>query len=225
MVVAGFCAHAFMDREGIMSGDYDYLTGDADVAAQRLLGDVITRDLDGRRMRARIVETEAYDQNDRASHAFRGRDERNRALFGPPGHLYIYISYGIHRCCNITCGPDGFGAGVLIRAVEPVEGLALMEERRAVRGVAVSNGPGKLCQALGIDMRLYGHAIGDAPLTLRPAALRDGEGIVRTPRIGISKETGRLRRYLIEGNPCVSRAPVMIRRQAVAVEAPLGERG
>ena len=109
----------------------DILSGSADEAAIGLLGCLLIREFDdGGIAAARIVETEAYDQNDPASHAFHGRSERNAALFGPSGRAYVYISYGMHRCFNVSAGDDGFGAGALIRAVEPVQGIEIMRERR-----------------------------------------------------------------------------------------------
>ena len=142
----------------------DILSGSADEAAIGLLGCLLIREFDdGGIAAARIVETEAYDQNDPASHAFHGRSERNAALFGPSGRAYVYISYGMHRCFNVSAGDDGFGAGALIRAVEPVRGVEIMRERRFAnrsgsrttvgnrKDVDLTNGPAKLCQAMGIE--------------------------------------------------------------------------
>ncbi|MFT8442736.1 MULTISPECIES: DNA-3-methyladenine glycosylase [Bifidobacterium] len=194
--------------------DLAFLEGSADEAAQGLLGCVLSSDIGGFHTSVRIVETEAYDQDDPASHAFHGLSRRNRALFGPAGHAYIYVSHGIYHCCNITAGVEGYGAGALIRAVEPIDGIDVLQSRRAKNAVELTNGPAKLCQALGIDMSLYGHDFTSSPLVLRYAALRRGERIVRTPRVGITKATERLRRFVIANNPYVSKAPRSIRNRS-----------
>jgi DNA-3-methyladenine glycosylase len=197
--------------------DCVFLQRSADEAAQGLLGCVLFSEVDGYKASARIVETEAYDQNDPASHAFHGISQRNRALFGPAGCAYVYVSHGMYHCCNITAGAAGFGAGVLLRAVEPLEGIDVMRSRRDRHTVELTNGPAKLCQALGVDMRLYGHDLAQPPLTLRYAPLHAGERILRTPRIGINKAKERLRRFVIADNPYLSKASLDIRRHAQTV--------
>ena len=212
----------------------DFLENPSDVAAPLLLGCTLTRTitLDGEKHKlvARIVETEAYDQDDPASHAFGGPSERNAAMFGPAGHLYVYVSYGMHHCCNVVCGPEGFGSGCLVRAVEPLEGVEVMRElREAGRAVKahtgragkeqaerarkhplklrdLTNGPGKVCAALGIDKALYGHDLTMEPLVLDFAPLLPEETIKCSPRIGISKNTDAPKRFFIEDNVFVSRA-------------------
>ena len=101
----------------------DFLESSADEVAKKLLGCELERQLDGGTIRVRIVETEAYDQDDEASHAFGGKRKRNATMFGPAGNLYVYFTYGMHYCCNIVAGHEGYGAGALIRAVEPVAGV------------------------------------------------------------------------------------------------------
>ena len=212
----------------------DFLENPSDVAAPLLLGCTLTRTItlngEKHKLVARIVETEAYDQDDPASHAFGGPSERNAAMFGPAGHLYVYVSYGMHHCCNVVCGPDGFGSGCLVRAVEPLEGTAAMRELReagragkAHTGYAgkeqaerarkhplklrdLTNGPGKACAALDIDKGLYGHDLTVEPLVLEFAPLLPGETIGRSPRVGISKNIDAPKRFFIEGNEFVSRA-------------------
>ena len=212
----------------------DFLENPSDVAAPLLLGCTLTRTItlngEKHKLVARIVETEAYDQDDPASHAFGGPSERNAAMFGPAGHLYVYVSYGMHHCCNVVCGPEGFGSGCLVRAVEPLEGVEVMRELReagradkAHTGHAakeqaerahkhplklrdLTNGPGKVCAALGIDKGLYGHDLTVEPLVLGFAPLLPGETIGRSPRVGISKNIDAPKRFFIEGNVFVSRA-------------------
>lgn len=187
----------------------EFLSGDADEVARKLLGcrlvRVIAGEEDTERIVVRIVETEAYDQLDPASHTFHGKSERNKAMFGPAGHAYIYFTYGMHYCFNVTAGADGFGEGVLIRAVEPVEGMEYVERRRHMTGVNCLNGPAKLCKALAIDKTLYGHDLRLPPLSLEQCGLRAEEAVGVTPRIGLSKAAERERRFIIIGNPYVSR--------------------
>ena len=196
----------------------DFLDNPSDVAAPLLLGCTLTRTItlngEKHKLVARIVETEAYDQDDPASHAFGGPSERNAAMFGPAGHLYVYVSYGMHHCCNVVCGPEGFGNGCLVRAVEPLEGVEVMRElREAGRAYKhplklrdLTNGPGKVCAALGIDKELYGHELTVEPLVLEFAPLLPGETIGNSPRVGISKNIDAPKRFFIEGNEFVSRA-------------------
>jgi len=196
----------------------DFLENPSDVAAPLLLGCTLTRTItlngEKHKLVARIVETEAYDQDDPASHAFGGPSERNAAMFGPAGHLYVYVSYGMHHCCNVVCGPEGFGSGCLVRAVEPLEGVEVMRELREAGRVYkhplklhnLTNGPGKVCAALGIDKGLYGHDLTNEPLVLEFAPLLPGETIGRSPRVGISKNIDAPKRFFIEGNAFVSRA-------------------
>ena len=196
----------------------DFLENPSDVAAPMLLGCTLTRTItlngEKHKLVARIVETEAYDQDDPASHAFGGPSDRNAAMFGPAGHLYVYVSYGMHHCCNVVCGPEGFGSGCLVRAVEPLEGVEVMRElREAGRAYKhplklrdLTNGPGKVCAALDIDKGLYGHDLTVEPLVLEFAPLLPGETIGRSPRVGISKNIDAPKRFFIEGNEFVSRA-------------------
>jgi DNA-3-methyladenine glycosylase len=152
----------------------------------------------------RIVEVEAYDQEDPASHGHRGRTARNESMFGPPGHAYVYRSYGIHWCLNLVCGDEGVPEAALVRALEPTAGLDLQRRRRGVEDVrALCSGPGKLCQALGITREHDGLS-----LDRKPFRLEDREAppeIVTAPRIGITRATELSWRYLEAGSPYVSR--------------------
>ena len=157
-------------------------SADAATVARQLIG--VTVLLDG--IGGRIVETEAYDREDPASHAFAGETERNASMFGPPAHAYVYRSYGIHWCLNFVCREAGHGAGVLIRALEPVAGLDVMRARRDVLDErALCSGPGKLCQALGVTRAHDGMALAGASFSLLPAEA--GLVVVEGIRIGISK--------------------------------------
>ncbi len=182
-----------------------FLNDSVENAARRLLGCILERELNGHIIRVRIVEVEAYDQTDAASHSFKGSTPRTDVMFGPPAHLYVYFTYGMHYCCNIVTGPQGTGAAVLIRAVEPVEGVELLQENRPVDGVSLSNGPAKLCQALLIDKTLNGHDLLKAPLKLIAQPPLDPSGITQTTRIGISQANELPWRFYISDNAFVSR--------------------
>lgn len=138
----------------------------------------------------RIVEVEAYEPDDPASHSFRGRTPRNAVMFGPPGRLYVYLIYGIHLCANVVVGGEGEGSAVLIRALEPLEGVELMiERRRSDEPTALASGPGKLCQALGVrrdhdGMDLFADS---SQIRLSAPARSEDRPISSGPRIGISK--------------------------------------
>lgn len=184
----------------------DFLARDADFVARRLLGCLLVRDFADGQAIVKIVETEAYDQLDAASHSYVGRTARNEAMFGPAGRLYVYISYGIHHCANIVCGQDGFGAGVLIRAVEPIEGMELIRQRRkGMNDLLLTSGPGRLTQALSINFDLLGHDLTKQPLRLIEKPPLTDDEITITTRIGISKEKERLRRFYVTASPYVSR--------------------
>ena len=178
-------------------------------AARYVLGAVIRRRLpDGRLLAARIVEVESYFEADPASHTYRGPSSRNAAMFGEPGHAYIYLSYGIHWCLNVTAGPSGTGAGVLVRAVEPLEGVEVMRELRAMpveREPLLTNGPGKLTQALGIDQSLYGHDLRLEPLQVLGGGRVAAQAVEVTPRIGISVATEAPLRFCVADSVFLSR--------------------
>ncbi len=150
--------------------------------ARQLIG--LTVLVDG--VGGRIVETEAYDREDPASHSFSGPTARNAAMFGPPGRLYVYRSYGIHWCINFVCREDGHGAGVLIRAIEPTHELDVMAARRGLSDPRLlCSGPGRVGQALGMDLSYTGKPLDAPPFELQAAAV--ASKIAVGPRIGISK--------------------------------------
>jgi DNA-3-methyladenine glycosylase len=153
-----------------------------------------------------IVETEAYDEGDPACHAHIGPTARNRVLFGPPGRAYVYLSYGIHSLLNAVAEPEGRAAAVLIRALEPTEGITLMRERRAREELAeLCSGPGKLTEALAVGLDLNGSDLGAPPFELRGRDPSWSGSIVTSPRIGITKAAELPWRYCAAGSRFVSR--------------------
>jgi DNA-3-methyladenine glycosylase len=153
----------------------------------------------------RIVEVEAYDREDPASHGFRGETPRNRSMFGPPGYAYVYRSYGVHWCLNLVCEEEGAAAAVLVRALEPARGLGVMCERRGLEDERLlCSGPGRLCQALAVTGE---H--GGLRLDRRPFALMEAPApahVVRGPRVGISRAAELPWRYGLAGSRFLSRA-------------------
>jgi DNA-3-methyladenine glycosylase len=172
--------------------------------APLLIGAVLTRTLANGTVSGRIVEVEAYDQTDPASHSYRGRTPRTSVMFGPAGVLYVYFTYGMHYCCNLVCGPIGTGAAVLIRAIEPLSGLDLLraERHRQVSDRELTNGPAKLCQTFRIDQTLNGHDVTRSPLTL--ALNPPVPNLVQTTRIGLSRAIETPWRFYEADNPWVS---------------------
>ena len=153
-----------------------------------------------------LVELEIYDQSDPASHSYRGPTERNASMFGPPGHAYVYRSYGVHWCLNIVCSPPGEASALLIRALEPTHGVELMIKRRGVSDASkLCSGPGKLCQALAVAGEHDGLALDAFPFQV-VAREREPE-IVRCERVGITRARERLWRLCVAGSPYLSRGP------------------
>ena len=179
--------------------------------ARALLGKILVRHVAGQRLAGRIVETEAYlGEHDPAAHAASGRTARNAVLYGPPGHAYVYNIYGLHQCLNVSCLPDGTPGCVLLRALEPLEGIRRMRHNRGLEMSAgihqVASGPGKLCQALGIT-RAAENGI-DLTRVGSPLGLYKDDfqcdGITVAPRVGIRKAADLPLRFFLTGHACVS---------------------
>jgi len=151
-----------------------------------------------------IVEVEAYDQDDPASHGFRGLTARTASMFGAPGHAYVYRSYGIHWCLNLVCAEEGRSEAALVRALEPTAGIETMQERRGLEAArALCSGPGKLCQALGITRVIDGLPLDEPPFELRAREAEPPLAVGR--RIGITRAVEQPWRYGLAGSPFLSR--------------------
>jgi len=176
------------------------------VVARDLLGKVVVRRTKGKILAGRIVETEAYASSDPASHAFRGRTERNRALFGEVGRAYIYQTHGLNFCLNVVAKKAKPAGGVLIRAIEPIEGIDLMRifrEPQSPRRLA--SGPGNLTRAMGIGMRLYGTDLTKGgPLFIADDGAAKPK-IRRTARIGVTAARDKRWRFVVQGSPYITR--------------------
>jgi DNA-3-methyladenine glycosylase len=176
----------------------EVLAGPVLEAAPRLLGARFTH----AGVTVRLTEVEAYDgENDPGSHAFRGMTARNEVMFGPPGHLYVYFTYGMHHCCNVSCGPEGRASAILLRAGEVVEGLDIARGRRAKSTDRdLARGPGRLCQALALDRSHNGLDLGGhLELAAPPAEVCSG------PRVGLRLAADRHWRFWLPDEPTVSR--------------------
>jgi DNA-3-methyladenine glycosylase len=229
----GACAHRPVSgTEGVVANaarrrplPRSFYERDSKVVARALLGTVLVCESPEGRASGRIVETEAYlGPSDPASHAAAGLTARTRHLFGRPGSAYIYFIYGVHWCVNAVAGRHGAGTAVLIRGLEPVDGIALMRARRWVRAGGrrrgapaldgkehrdrdLTNGPGKLCAALGIDARLNGVTLLRPPLTIRAGYDIPDSLVAVSPRIGITRAAELPCRFFVRDSPYVSRTP------------------
>lgn len=178
------------------SGLESILAGPPEEAAPRLLGALLVSTVDDDLVIARVSEVEAYKgEDDPASHAYRGETPRNSSMFRKPGTLYVYRSYGVHHCANTAAGPEGVGWGILIRGAEIVEGEGVARRRRG-RGTELADGPGKLCQALGITLDHNGIDLFDPGSSVRLRSGEPPEFVMATPRVGISRAKERMWRFV-----------------------------
>ncbi len=204
--------------EGAPALPSSFYDREADLVARDLLGAIIEHRTNDGVASGRIVEVEAYvGPHDPACHAAAGLTRRTRALFGPPGSTYVYFIYGNHWCVNAVTRESGYGAAVLIRAIEPMGGIALMHYRRPTVHEArdLANGPGKLCAALGIDAGQNASSLQEGWLRILPGEDVDDRSVRVSPRVGISKASDSMLRFYIGEHPCVSRVPLDISQRAV----------
>lgn len=185
----------------------DFFAKDAQVLARELLGCHLLLKKESVWIGGPICETEAYTQDDPASHSFRGESARNRSMFQAAGTIYVYLIYGMHFCLNFTSGDVGRGEAVLIRAIEPRYGSDLMLRGRSAKAEKICSGPGRLCHALGIDRSYDGERLGESPLGVwRDPTVEVPVEVFSGPRIGISKALDRHWRFGIPGHPSLSRS-------------------
>jgi DNA-3-methyladenine glycosylase len=186
----------------------DFYNRETEIVARELLGTILECRTEDGIASGVIVETEAYiGEHDLACHAAAGRTKRTEPLYGPPGNAYVYFIYGMHWCINAVTRAEGLPSAVLIRALEPLEGLSLMRARRpkARSDRELTNGPGKLCAALGIDRRMNALPLQRYPLVIRNGVAVADSDVVVTPRIGITQAADWPLRYFVRGNAYVSR--------------------
>ena len=192
------------------------LAGPVVEVAPRLLGAELRHTTPEGTVSLRLTEVEAYDgANDAGSHAFRGRTRRNAVMFGPPGHLYCYFTYGMHVCCNVVTGATGVASAVLLRAGEVVGGLELAHARRPGASARdLARGPARLCKTLGIRLEDDGADLVAGPVTLSPAAPRSASEISTGPRVGLRGDPDRPWRFWLTGEPTVSAyRPAVVRHR------------
>ena len=191
-----------------------FFVDSTEAIAKKLLGCVLAHKTSKGLLAGKIVETEAYlAKDDPASHAFNGPTIRNQAMFGPPGFSYVYYIYGMYHCFNVVTGPKGSGSAVLIRALEPLEGIDLMQKNRKTKSIKnLCSGPGKLCMAMGINRNHNNLNLRKKPLYLLspdcenvPERTRNKIKIIQSKRVGISKGEDLLLRFYIDQNPFISK--------------------
>ena len=187
---------------------------DAREVAQDLIGKILVRQTRNITLRVRICEVESYlGEFDQASHAYRGRTPRNSVMFGPFGHLYVYLTYGMHYCANIVTGEEGVPQAVLLRAAQPLEGIAVMEANRQVKDLLnLCSGPAKLAQALAIGKLDNGTVLTGGQIWLEDDGMRTP--IASSPRIGISRSTEALWRFYIPGSAFVSKKTALAKQSS-----------
>lgn len=183
-----------------------FYEGTTEDVARRLLGAVLMHDSSDGVASGRIVETEAYLHDDPAAHSYRGETQRNASMFLGPGHAYVYLIYGVHHCFNVVTNDAGVGEAVLIRALEPIEGIELMARRRGTDVLRqLCSGPGKLVQALGITREHDGVPLLRSKVRISLPDEQPSEAIITSARIGVSRAVERELRYRLDGNVHVSR--------------------
>ena len=190
--------------------DYSFYTQDTISVARHLLGCFLVHEEQEGTTVGRIVETEAYLAYDPASHSYRGKTPRNAVMFGPAGNVYVYFIYGMYYCVNVVTGAEGVGEAVLLRALEPMTGIELMQQRRHTSNLwQLCSGPGKLTQAMHLTPQIQGSSLLADPLTIASADHFGGSGsseeIVAVPRVGIVRGKEALLRFYLRGNRFVSR--------------------
>lgn len=186
---------------------------DVQIVAKELLGKLFVMNIGKQNFTGMIVETEAYDsQFDQASHSYKGMNNRNKIMFEGGGHLYIYLIYGVHHCANVVTGKKGNGAAVLIRAVEPLEGIELMAINRFGKTriseeekINLTSGPSKFCKAFGMNLNQNGADLTDEKIFLCNYRTFDESEILKSTRIGITKSKDLLWRFCVKNNPFVSK--------------------
>lgn len=196
---------ARIEPEGLVPLDRGFYLADTLEVARSLLGKVLVRLLPEGPAGGIIVEAEAYLEGDPANHAFKGKTARNAPMFGPPGHAYVYRIHNSH-CLNVVTRPEGVAEAVLIRAIQPAFGAELMRKRRRATDLRdLTSGPGKLCQALNIDLSLNGHDLTKPPLFIAEGVEVPGSLVTAGPRIGVRANRDKPWRFYVKGSPFLSR--------------------